>query len=43
MYCFPLCCHLPDGGVYVDRLIKAYAVISKGVQEVLEKGGLEND
>ena len=31
-----------EGRVYVDRLIKAYAVISKGVQEVLEKGGLEN-
>ena len=31
-----------EGRVYVDRLIKAYAVVSKGVQEVLEKGGLEN-
>ena len=31
-----------EGRVYVDRLIKAYAVISKGVQQVLEKGGLEN-
>ena len=28
--------------VYVDRLIKTYAVISNGVQQVLEKGGLEN-
>lgn len=31
-----------EGRVYVNRLIKAYAVVSKGVQEVLEKGGLEN-